>query len=105
MKTLVLGAPKQGQMLNSKRLFLQGCFRFAPIRRPFPLRRGKWKKSGLLNLNVVVPAQMMMSAVDARRRIYKLAMNDRKLKVHELADIVKISDGSVFIILLKHLGL
>lgn len=32
-------------------------------------------------------------------------MNDRKLKVHELADIVKISDGSVFTILHEHLGM
>ena len=32
-------------------------------------------------------------------------MNDRKLKVHELADIVKISDGSVFTILYEHLGM
>ena len=32
-------------------------------------------------------------------------MNDRKLKVHELADIVKISYGSVFTILHEHLGM
>ena len=32
-------------------------------------------------------------------------MNDRKLMVHELADIVKISDGSVFTILHEHLGM
>ena len=32
-------------------------------------------------------------------------MNDRKWKVHELADIGKISDGSVFTILHKHLGM
>ena len=32
-------------------------------------------------------------------------MNDRKFKVHELADIVKISDGSVFTILHEHLGM
>ena len=32
-------------------------------------------------------------------------MNDGQLKVHELADIVKISDGSVFTILHEHLGM
>lgn len=32
-------------------------------------------------------------------------MNDRKLKVHELADIVKISDGSVFTILHERLAM
>ena len=56
---------------------------------------------------------MMQSSVDAQMRllfqktstkIHKLVMNDRKLKVHELADIVKISDGSVFTILHEHLG-
>lgn len=39
------------------------------------------------------------------KKIHKLVMNDRKLKVHELADIVKISDGSVFTILHEHLGM
>ena len=32
-------------------------------------------------------------------------MNDRKWKVHEPADIVKISDGSVFTILHEHLAM
>ena len=34
-----------------------------------------------------------------------MGMNDHKLKVHELADIVKISDCSVFTILHEHLGM
>lgn len=38
-------------------------------------------------------------------KIHKMVMNDRKLKVHELADIVKISDGSVFTILHDYLGM
>ena len=39
------------------------------------------------------------------KKIHKLVMNDRKWKVHELADIGKISDGSVFSILHEHLGM
>jgi len=39
------------------------------------------------------------------KKIQKLVMNDRKLKVHEIADIVKISDGSVSTILHEHLGM
>ena len=39
------------------------------------------------------------------QKTHKLVMNDRKLMVHELADIVKISDGSVFTILHEHLGM
>lgn len=39
------------------------------------------------------------------KKIHKLVMNDRKLKVHELADIVKISDGSVFTILHERLAM
>ena len=57
---------------------------------------------------------MMQSAVDAQMRllfqktstkIHQLVRNDRKWKVHELADIVKISDGSVFTILHERLGM
>ena len=36
------------------------------------------------------------------QKIHKLFMNDRKWKVHELSDIGKISDGSVFTILHEH---
>lgn len=39
------------------------------------------------------------------KKVHKLVINDRKLKVHELADIMKISVGSVFTILHKHLAM
>ena len=39
------------------------------------------------------------------KKIHKLVMNDRKWKVHELNDIVKISDGGVFTILHEHVGM
>ena len=39
------------------------------------------------------------------KQIHQLVRNNRKWKVHELVDIVKISDGSVFTILHEHLGM
>ena len=39
------------------------------------------------------------------KKINKFVMNNRKWEVHELANIVKISDGSVFTILHELLGM
>ena len=52
-----------------------------------------------------VDAQMRLLFQKTSTKIHKLVRNDRKLKVHELTDIVTISDGSVFIILHEHLGM
>ena len=54
------------------------------------------KRSGRPN-EAVIPENI--------QKIHKLVRKDRKWKVHQLADIVKISDGSVFTILHEHLGI
>ena len=45
-----------------------------------------------------VDAQMRLLFQKTSKIIHKLVINDHKWKVHELADIGKISDGSVFTI-------
>ena len=39
------------------------------------------------------------------KKILKVVMDNRKVKLREIADIVKISSGSVFTILHEHLGM
>ena len=72
-----------------------------------PLRQmvEKWVaefKRGRTSTNDGPPNQAVIP--ENIKKICKLVMNDRKWKVHELADIVKISDGSFFTILYEHLG-
>ena len=54
------------------------------------------ERSGRPN-EAVIPENM--------KKILKVVMDNRKVKLREIADIVKISFGSVFIILHKHLGM
>ena len=37
------------------------------------------------------------------KKVHKLVISDRKLKLREIAEIVKISEGSVFTIMHEHL--
>ena len=54
------------------------------------------ERSGRPN-EAVIPVNM--------KKILKVVMDNRKVKLREIADIVKISFGSVFIILHEHLGM
>ena len=54
------------------------------------------ERSGYQNL-VVVPKNA--------KKLHKLILADRKLKLHEIAEELKISEGSVFTILHKHLSM
>ena len=68
----------------------------------------------MLILNVVVQTQMMLNAQVAQiqqlsqktpKKLHKLFLADCKLKLHEIAEELKISEGSVFTILDKHLSI
>lgn len=54
------------------------------------------ERSGRLN-EAVTPENI--------KKVHKIVLADRKLKVHEIANIVKISDGSVATILHEYLGM
>ena len=69
----------------------------------------------MLTLNAVVQTQMMLNSQVAqirqlswktqKKRLHKLVLADRKLKLHETAEELKISEGSVFTILHQHLSM
>ena len=74
----------------------------------------QWLKGGILTLNAVVQTQMMLNAQVAinsavvsenNKKLYKLILADCKLKLHEIAEELKISEGSIFTILHEHLSM
>ena len=60
----------------------------------------------ILTLNVLVHTQMRLncSCAGKRKKIHALVLADRKLKLHEIADELKLLGGNVFAILHKHLS-
>ena len=67
----------------------------------------------MLTLNAVVQTQMMLNIQVAQIRqlfrktllkLNKLVLADRKLKLHDIAEELKISEGSVLTILHEHLS-
>ena len=66
--------------------------------------------TGMLNLNAVVQTPMILHALVAQNRqfwkkVHKIVLKDRKVKLREIADTLKISKGSVFIILHENLSM
>ena len=63
----------------------------------------------MLILNTIVQTQMMLNATavvpENTKKLHKLILANRKLKLHEIAEELKISEGSVFTILHKHLSM
>ncbi len=59
----------------------------------------------MLTLNAVIQTQMMLNCPNLAvvpentKKIHKLVLADHKLKLHEIAEELKILDGSVFTIL------
>ena len=76
-----------------------------------------WKqrlRSGMLTLNAVIQAQMMLNiqviqirqlSRKTQKKLHKFVLANRKLKLREIAEELKISDGSVFTILHEHLSM
>ena len=76
-----------------------------------------WKqrlRGGMLTLNMVVHTQMMLNSQVTQilqlsqktpKKLHKLILADRKLKLCEIAEELKISEGSVFTILHEHLSM
>lgn len=79
---------------------------FAPSRQMVEKWIGEFKR-GRTNTNHAERSGRPNEAIipENIKKVHKLVINDRKLKVHELADIMKISVGSVFTILHKHLAM
>ena len=77
------------------------------------LRRRQWLRGALLTLNVVVQTQMMLNvqATQIRQLSRKTPKNpqtrfaNRKMKLREIADDLKISEDSVFTILHEFLSM
>ena len=76
------------------------------------LRRKQPFVDGLVNLNAAVQAPMMLHVLDVQlrhqlqktfKKIHRIVLDDRKVKVREIADIVKISTERVRNILHEHL--
>ena len=73
----------------------------------------QWLRGGMLTLNTVIQTQMMLNAQVAQIRQlsqktpkpHKLILADCKLKMHEIAEELKISECSVFTILHEHLSI
>ena len=68
----------------------------------------------MLTINAVVQTQMMLNAQVAQiwllswktpKKFHKLILVNCKLKFHEIVEELKISEGSVFTILLEHLSM
>ena len=75
-----------------------------------------WKqrlRGGMLTLNAFIQIQMMQNTEVAKfsscprkhQNLHKLILGDHKLKLHEIAEELKISEGSVFSILHEHLSI
>ena len=79
------------------------------------LRRKQRLRGGMLTLNAVVRTQMMLNAQDTQIRqlsrktqqknLHKLVLFDPKLKLCEITEELKISEGSVVTILHEHLSM
>ena len=74
----------------------------------------QWLRGGMLTLNAVVQIQMMLNTQVAQiqQLSWKIPKNsadsfldDHRLKLHEIAEELKISEGSVFTILHEHLSM
>ena len=68
----------------------------------------------MVTLNAVVQTQMMLNAkvrpnwtvvLENIENLHKLASAGRKLKLHEIAEELKISEGNVFIILHEYFSM
>ena len=73
----------------------------------------QWLRGSMLTLNAVVQTQMMLNTQVAQIRHLsrktpknsKLILAYHKLKLHEIAEELKISEGSVVTILYEHLSM
>ena len=68
----------------------------------------KQLRGGMLILNPDVQTLMMLNtqvASENTKKLHKLVLADRKLKLHEIAEGLKISEGSVFTVLHEHLSM
>ena len=64
----------------------------------------QWLRGSMLTLNMVIQTQMMLNIQASQirqlfQKLHKLILADRKLKLHEIAEEFKISEGTVFTIL------
>ena len=78
------------------------------------LCRKKRLRGGTLTLNAVVQTQMMLNAQvtqirqlfqKTRKKLHKIVLGDRKLKLCEIAEKLKISEGSGFTIFHEYLSM
>ena len=76
------------------------------------LRRKQRLRGGLLTLNTVVQTQMNAQVAQIRqfsrktqKKLHNLVLIDRKLKLYEIAEELKISEGSVITILHEYLSM
>ena len=64
--------------------------------------------TGMPNLNAVVQTSMMLHTLVAQNNLNnnnKIILGDRKLKLREIADTLKILESNVFTILHESLGM
>ena len=73
-----------------------------------------WLRGGMPTLNMVVQTQLMLNAHVTRiqqlsqktlKNLHKVVLVDRKLKLSEIAEELKILECSVFTILYEHLSM
>ena len=77
------------------------------------LHQKRWLRGCMLILNMVVQTQMMLKAQVAQiwqlsqntKKLHKFVLANCKLKLHEIAEELEISEGSVFTILHEHLSM
>ena len=65
-------------------------------------------RGGMWTLNMVVQIQMMLNSSfvpENTKKLHKLVLANCKLKLHEIPEELKISEGSVFTILHEHLSM
>ena len=79
-----------------------------------PYQGNQQSSTGMPNLNAVVQTPMTLNALVRPKsavllenitKVYKIVLADRKLKLREIADTLKITEGSVFTIFHKSLGI
>ena len=78
------------------------------------LHRKQWLRGGMLTLNAVVQTQMRLNiqvtqirqlVPENTKKLHQLVLADCELKLHEIAEELKILEGSVFTILHEHLSM
>ena len=77
-----------------------------------PRKGNQQSSTGMPNLNAIVQTPMTLNALVAQShqltrkiKVHKIVLGDRKLKLREIADTLKISEGSMFTILHESLGI